>query len=207
MGSNDDKVASPPHVVQIPAPFALSVYEISVGDFRQFCNDTGRQCAMLPVGGDDVPVIGVVWRDATDYAAWLAAKTGSGYRLPSEAEWEYAARAGTTTRYPFGDDINQAQAAFSIAAPMARTKTVAANDFGLKHMVGNVREWVADVWKPGYADVPVDGSVRSGDGAMRVTRGGAYSDSKNDVTSAARVPQDAVVGIPQTGFRIARDLQ
>jgi formylglycine-generating enzyme required for sulfatase activity len=207
MGSSDDKAASPAHAVTIPAPFALSVYEISVGDFRRFCDDTRRQCAMLPTGGDDVPVIGVVWRDAVDYAAWLAEKTGAAYRLPSEAEWEYAARAGTTTRYPFGDDVNQAQAAFSIAAPMARGKTVATNDFGLKHMVGNVREWVADAWKSGYADVPVDGGVRGGDATARVTRGGAYSDSKNEITSAARMPQDAVVGNQQTGFRIARDLQ
>jgi formylglycine-generating enzyme required for sulfatase activity len=206
MGSNDEKAAGPAHPVTISAPFAMSVYEVSVGDFRRFCDDTRRQCAMLPVGRDDAPVSGILWRDAIDYAAWLGATTGATYRLPTEAEWEYAARAGTTTRYPFGDDINQAQAAFSVAAPMERGKTVASNDFGLKHMVGNLREWVADAWSPGYAGAPVDGSATGGDGTVRVTRGGAYADSKGDVTSAARLPQDAIVGSEQTGFRMVREL-
>jgi len=208
MGSSDDKISSPVHPVKIAEPFALSVYEITVGEFRRFCVDKARQCGSLSTRDDD-PVVGVTWQDATEYSAWLSAKTGVIYRLPSEAEWEYAARAGTTTRYPFGDDINQAQAVFAVAGvtgPMERSKSVVPNDFGLKHMVGNVREWVADIWAPSYADAPADGHARSGDGTQRVTRGGAYSDSKKDVTSAARLPEDAGVGNAQTGFRVLREL-
>jgi formylglycine-generating enzyme required for sulfatase activity len=208
MGSTDDKTTEPVHSVTIANPFALSVYEITVGDFRRFCADRARDCKLAPIADDDYPVADVTWNDAVAYTAWLSEKTGTRYRLPTEAEWEYAARAGTTTRYPFGDDINQAQAAFGMSevdGPMPRDRSVVANEFGLKHMVGNVREWVADAWRGDYVNAPRDGSAVKGTG-QRVTRGGAYDDDKRAVTSAARTPMDAGAATADTGFRVLREL-
>ncbi len=206
MGSNDDKAAAPAHKVRIPAPFAVGVHEVSVGEYRRFCTDAGRTCRFLPTEQDDFPVTGVSWQDAADYASWLALKTGERYRLPSEAEWEYAARAGTTTRYPFGDEINAAQAVFAAKAPLPRTRSVTANAFGLRHTVGNVREWVADGWAQGYAGAPDDGRARTGAGAQRVARGGSYADEPRNVGSASRVAMDPAAGDARTGFRILRVL-
>lgn len=106
------------------------------------------------------PVVGVSWRDAVAYSEWLGRQTGKSYRLPSEAEWEYACRAGTTTRYAFGDAITPKEANYSES--IGKTTKVGAyppNAWGLYDMHGNVWEWVADIYHDIYQGAPTDGTV------------------------------------------------
>ena len=128
------------------------------------------------------PVINVSWEDAQAYVSWLARKTAKPYRLLSEAEWEYAARGGTTTRYPWGDDPGTNRANFlgsgskwSGGPRSAPVGSFAPNRFGLHDMIGNVFEWVQDCMHRTYDGAPSDGSAwESGDCSLRVTRGGSF---------------------------------
>ena len=155
------------------------------------------------------PVIDVSWDDANEYVAWLSRKTGKVYRLLSEAEWEYAARAGTTTRYAFGDTIttSQAQIGLGVGGKSAEVGSFPANKFGLHDMHGNVREWVEDNWHSDYQTGPLDGSVwKGGDASLRVLRGGSWDSNPDGLRSAYRIgdPPDQRIGI--VGFRVARTL-
>jgi len=147
------------------------------------------------------PVINVSWDDAKDYLAWLSQKTGKAYRLLTEAEWEYAARAGTTTNYAFGDKITKYQAQFSEGTPFSAGMTAEvgsfpANRFRLHDMHGNVEEWVEDCWSANYRDPPADGSARmTGECDRRVLRGGQW------VTNAARYLRSASRNLQAAGFR------
>lgn len=168
MGENaDDKFANdterPRHRVSIAA-FELAATPVTIGQFRLFRphHEPG-----LPA---DWPAASVSWHDATAYCAWL----GPGFRLPTEAEWEYAARAGTQTPYPWGHTITPAQANFlhdeqgNKIGPGHRTPVLSLppNPFGLYDMLGNVCEWTSDPWRPGYEAPP--------DESRRVLRGGAW---------------------------------
>ena len=190
----------------------MSVYEISFADFGVYCKAAGQRCPENPWASDDFPVSLVSWDEAVAYAEWLSAETGHSYRLPSEAEWEYAARAGSRTRYPFGDDVTPVAARSSangaVDSPLANTdRSVNRNEFRLFHMIGNVREWVADHWQSGYAGAPTDGAARLGsEAALRVVRGGAYSDGPLPLRSAARASLERGTRDRLTGFRLVREL-
>ncbi|GAC1446322.1 MAG: hypothetical protein NVSMB56_03910 [Pyrinomonadaceae bacterium] len=175
----------------------------------------------LGVKGDDLPVENVSWDDAVEFCARLSNKAGRNYRLPSEAEWEYAARAGTKTRFAFGDTITSEIANFDGTSPFGsaapgvfRQKTVpvgslgVANAFGLYDMYGNVWEWCDGEYHDSYRGAPTDGSawVTSGDVRQRVRRGGAWDNLGVDLRSANRYSY-APEGKRRTiGFRVAMSL-
>ena len=209
MGGNN-RNEQPAHTVTISSPFAMSVHEISFGDYENFCVSTGSSCPKQPWSGKDYPVVNITHKDATSFAEWLSEKTGQTYRLPSEAEWEYAARAGTKTKYPFGDKILITNAVFSdrkeLSAPLPKSdRSINRNKFRLYHMVGNVREWVADTWHDSYSGAPDDGSARIASGGSEyVVRGGSYTDSAEALRSGARNKTSSADNY--TGFRVLQEL-
>ena len=158
------------------------------------------------------PIVGVSHADAMRYAKWLSAHTNSTYRLPSESEWEYAARAGTNTAYFWGDVVGQGNANCDgcgsrwdnkQTAPVAQFKP---NAFGLYDMHGNVWEWTQDVWHPNYRGAPTDGSswMTAGDQSRRVLRGGSWFNVSQDLRSADRNADAPVDRSGYAGFRVAR---
>lgn len=151
-------------------------------------------------------MINVSWSDAKEYVSWLARKTSKTYRLLSEAEWEYAARAGTTTKYAFGDTISQQQAQF-LAMQTVEVGTFAPNPWGLFDMHGNAWEWVEDNWHPNFQGAPNDGSVwQGGDTSLRVLRGGSWDCYPVNLRSANRGGSQPVDRDLYIGFRVARML-
>ena len=152
------------------------------------------------------PVILVSWKDAQAYVAWLSEQTGQPYRLLSEAEWEYACRAGTTTRYSWGDDPpTPEQANFD---ETTKVGSCPANSWGLYDMHGNVWEWVEDCWNEGYEGAPNDGSAwTGGDCNRRVLRGGSWVNAPGALRSASRERYFPVVQVSDVGFRVARTLR
>ncbi|MCY4026289.1 MAG: formylglycine-generating enzyme family protein [Acidobacteria bacterium] len=159
-------------------------------------------------------MIDVSWEDARAYAEWLSAETGERYRLPSEAEWEYAARAGTTTAYSWGADIGQNRANCDGCGSRwdneqtAPAGSFAANAWGLHDMHGNVWEWVEDCWHDSYAQAPADGSAwtRGGDCGRRVLRGGSWYLNPWGLRSALRSWFGVRGRYRDVGFRLARTL-
>jgi formylglycine-generating enzyme required for sulfatase activity len=213
MGSTEGEATErPPHPVQVP-PFAIGRYEVTFDDYDVFVFDTG---ASRPPDGDygrgQRPVIFVNWPGAKAYVEWLRKITGKPYRLPSEAEWEYAARAGTTTRYWWGDDDPTPDKANMSGADAfngpAAVGSYPANPRGLYDMNGNVWEWVDDCWNESYEGEarPDDGSAwLGGDCSMRVLRGGSWSGSEPmDLRSANRRGDNNEFF--DIGFRVARTL-
>jgi formylglycine-generating enzyme required for sulfatase activity len=201
----------PRHTVKLERPFAIGLYEVSAGEFAQFCKHSNTPCPAQPWPDPALPVVNVSWALATAYAQWLSAISGIDYRLPSEAEWEYAARAGSTTAYPFGSEILPTHARYSfkstVTTPLpAADRSVNRNDFKLYHMLGNVREWVADAWQASYVGASAEGRARSDGEARRVARGGSYADHASALRSAARVPLDPA-GDAYTGFRVVRAVE
>lgn len=199
MGSDERTDEQPVHNVNIAAPFALSVFEIKVAEFRSFCEATGSPCPEDPWDDDEMPVVDVSWHQAVAYSEWLSAETGQAYRLPTEEEWEYAARAGSTTAYPYGDRLLPAQARYSSItrydSPLPATdRTTQRNEFELWHMVGNVREWVDADW------------TVSGATGMKVVRGGSYASEEDELRSAARQGLPAITRDRMTGIRLLREL-
>ncbi len=204
-----EKTEQPVHTVTINSPFAMSVHEISFGEYEIFCQSENLSCPKQPWLGKDYPVVNVSHSDAISYTEWLSQKTEQLYRLPTEAEWEYAARAGTKTEYPFGDKILITDAVFSakkkLSAPLPKTdRSINRNKFRLYHMVGNIREWVADSWHDGYSGAPEDGRVRVSDVNEFVVRGGSYTDSSNALRSGAREKLSSAD--KYTGFRVLQEL-
>lgn len=201
----------PVRKVRIQRPFAMAVEETSVREYLAYCKAIGRACGIQPWPSEDFPVVRVTWQDAVAYTEWLSAATGARYRLPSEAEWEYAARAGTTSSYPFGEELLPVHAQFVYQtppeAPLPRNdKRVNRNAFRLLHTVGNVREWVADVWEDDYAGASNDSGPRQGTSPLRVVRGGSYRDQAEALHSSARMALPAGSADDQTGFRVVLDL-
>jgi formylglycine-generating enzyme required for sulfatase activity len=198
----------PQRRVTIARPFAVGKFEVTFdewdactaeGGCKHWSDDRGW-------GKGRRPVINVSWHDAKEYAAWLSRKTGKRYRLLSEAEWEYAARAGTTTRYAFGDAISKGQAQYSADRTVA-VGSFPANRFGLHDMHGNVWEWVEDAWHPNYQGAPDHGSVWSGgDTSLRVLRGGSWHNIPDSLRSAIRYWIQPDNRHRDTGFRLARTL-
>jgi formylglycine-generating enzyme required for sulfatase activity len=210
MGSTDSNREQPPHRVTIQRPFAVGKFEVTFAEYDACTADGG--CTYRPSdqgwGRGRRPVINVSWHDAKEYVAWLSRKSGKTYRLLSEAEWEYAARAGTTTRYAFGDTISKSQAQYG-ADRTAEVGSFAANKFGLHDMHGNVREWVADNWHYDYMGAPLDGTVwQGGNVYLRVLRGGSWKYVVPDgLRSALRFSdQPTDRGNDDVGFRVSRTL-
>ena len=195
----------PQHRVRIARPFAVGKFEVTFAEWDACVEGDGCASNRAPndfgMGKGRRPVINVSWDDAKDYLAWLSQKTGKAYRLLTEAEWEYAARAGTTTNYAFGDKITKYQAQFSEGTPFSAGMTAEvgsfpANRFRLHDMHGNVEEWVEDCWSANYRDPPADGSARmTGECDRRVLRGGQW------VTNAARYLRSASRNLQAAGFR------
>jgi formylglycine-generating enzyme required for sulfatase activity len=203
----------PQHEVTIARPFAVGKTEVT---FEQWdaCVSAGA-CAEVrdsTWGRGDRPVINVIWGDAKRYVAWLSRMTGKTYRLLSEAEWEYAARAGSQARFTFGDDDTQLDRyAWYRGNSDRKTQPVgrkAANAFGLHDMYGNVFEWVEDLWHPTYDGAPSDGSAWLDGGApgRRVVRGGSWYYDPPSLRSASRAGPPADLRDGNVGFRIARTL-
>ncbi len=241
-------------VVEIARPFGLGRREVTRGEFARFLADSGHE----PVDGcrvwdaalnrfsedsrrgfkdiatpaapsDELPASCVSFQDAQAYVQWLSAKSGARYRLPSEAEWEYAARAGSRTLRPWGDEAEEgcdfantydlvAAARYRLGWPeapcrdgyadLAPVGQFAANAFGLQDMIGNVREWVQDCATGSYAGRPRDGRAWEwlGGCGERVQRGGSWLTPPGETRSAFRSAAPAGEHASDAGFRVAADL-
>ena len=203
------------HQVTIPQPFAVGVYEVTFGEWDACVSGGG--CGYRPRDGGRGrgrrPVMNVNWEDAQAYVGWLSEQTGKRYRLLSEAEWEYVARAGTTTEYWWGDEIGRNRANCNGCGSQwddERTAPVGSfqpNGFGLYDVHGNVWEWVQDCWNRGYAGAPRDGRAwETGDCSRRVLRGGSWYYEPRYLRSANRIRNTADYRFNSSGFRIARSL-
>ena len=197
-------------------------------EYDQFAKATNRE---LPSDGGwgrgRRPVINVSWQAAVEYTKWLSEQTGKRYRLPTEAEWEYAARGGEETAYWWGKDWVKGMANCSKAylytnddcgsqwdkktAPVGSFKP---NPFGLYDTAGNVWEWVEDCWHENYSGAPKDGSAwttggdrtSGGDCGLRVVRGGSWSNSRWELRSSYRFRFTSVTQSDDTGFRLVQDI-
>jgi formylglycine-generating enzyme required for sulfatase activity len=204
----------PQHEVAIAKPFVVSKYDVTFADWDA-CVSVGAcpKAADSGMGRDAKPVINVGWDDAQTYVAWLSKMTGQPYRLLTESEWEYAARAGTTTPYYWGDDIGKGNANCNGCGSQWDAKqtspvgSFAANQFGLYDMAGNVYQWVQDCYHPDYSEAPTNGSVwTSGDCSNRVVRGGSWSSGPQGLRSASRGGLTTVFLSFNLGFRVGRTL-
>lgn len=219
MGSPEDEAdrtagEGPQHAVSIARAFAISKFELT---FEQW--DACEAAAACPHAADSwgrglMPVIDVSWEDAQLYVAWLSQVTGKEYRLPTEAEWEYAARAGSNTRYSWGDEpgIGHANCHGCGSAWNLQTSPVGSfqpNAFGLFDMHGNVWEWVEDVWHDRFEGAPIDGSawLQGGDDSFRVVRGASWHNEPELARSAIRFKRHRKVQFDTLGFRVARTMR
>ena len=243
VGSPDDEPGrgaqeGPLHKVTIRQPFALADRWITRAQYRDFVEkagyDAGNNCKVWKDGkwseepgrsfrnpgfaqSDDDPAVCVSYEDAKAYVAWLSKQNGRAYRLPSEAEWEYAIRAGSTTPFWWGPAITTAQANYNGNLTYAggakgdfRQRTVAsgfrANTWDI-YGAGNVAEWTEDCWAETYQGAPADGSARSnGNCAMRAVRGGSWASDPARLRSAARAGMESMIRMNDVGFRVARTL-
>jgi formylglycine-generating enzyme required for sulfatase activity len=213
MGSPDLEFEKPIHRVAIAKPFAIGRREVTFEEWDQ-CVAAGNcfRADDRGQGRGERPVTDVSWRDVQAYIAWLSQKTGKRYRLPSEAEWEYAARGGTKTTFWWGRDVgnrfaNCRDCGGGAQQQAVTTGTFAANPFGLFDTAGNAAEWVEDCWNDSYRGAPKDGAAwSSGQCGQRVLRGGSFDSQARYVRSAARFRYDADVRYYANGFRVARDL-
>jgi formylglycine-generating enzyme required for sulfatase activity len=213
-----------PANIDIAKAFAIGRFEVTVAEFAQFvaetrhivnanCSHSGRYNRSVTWQSPGFeqntrhPVTCVTWYDAKAYTVWLSRKSGKSYRLPSESEWEFAARAGTTTAYWSGDKIGLGSANIG----SARDGTIpvgfyGANRLGLADMHGNVGELVADCWNPELSFVASDGRAQllSGNCSYRIMRGGGWDSSAANARSAARVQVPDTAASTEMGFRVAR---
>ncbi len=216
MGSDGrHKYERPSRQVTITRPFAMGVYEVTFDEW-QACFFDGA-CAQVPDdhkwGKGRRPVMNITWFDTQTYLAWLSKKTGHNYRLPTEAEWEFAARGGTTTEFWWGDEVGENLAncrdckspwSKKGSAPVGSFKP---NPFGLYDVHGNEWEWLQDCWNPSHRGAPSDGSARlDGDCQFRVIRSGSWYYFSKNMRSAWRFKNDARVKSYGIGMRVLREL-
>jgi formylglycine-generating enzyme required for sulfatase activity len=215
----------PQHKVTIANQFAVSRFEVTFDEWDR-CVILGG-CTLRPDdvnwGRDNRPVINVSWEDAQQYVRWLSSWTGKPYRLLSEAEWEYAARAGSVTAYSWGDDVGEGKADCDGCGSRWDNQQTAPvgsfrpNEFGLFDMAGNVWEWVQDCYQGSYEEAPADGSARAAADCHHVLRGGSWYNHPKNVRSAIRVestpgtslnsdPDRPDTPLKSIGFRVARKL-
>ena len=202
---------TPQHKVTL-RKFQLSKTEVTLGQFKKFIASAQRndlinqEFIKYNTHADNAPVVMVNWQDAQDFIAWLNKTEGGGYRLPSEAEWEYACRAGAKTQYCGSDQVDEVAWHLNNAGQrMQAVATKKPNKFGLHDMSGNVLEWVQDCWNPNYRGAPTDGSAwtRCVDG-YQVQRGGSWIDESKYLRSAARQVDSPGSRGNDSGFRVAR---
>ena len=219
MGSNGRyETESPAHLVDIKQPFAIGRYEVTFDQWQMCVTDGG--CTTEPDdhtwGRGARPVMNVTWFEAAEYAAWISRRSGRAYRLPTEAEWEYAARAGTRTEYAWGDEAtgkalaNCRDCGAEISHQTEPVGSFPPNPWGLYDMHGNVWEWTADCWVPNYEAAPADGSARQvpagGKCAERVMRSGSWYYFSKNLRSRWRAKNDPRVRSYGIGFRLVREL-
>jgi formylglycine-generating enzyme required for sulfatase activity/ABC-type lipoprotein export system ATPase subunit len=208
MGSQDDPSERPIHPVTV-RPFALGRFPIMIGEWRR-CS-AAQACTYQPNGDDAEPVRNVSWTDAQQYIAWMSKVTDQSYRLPTEAEWEYAARAGAATKYWWGNQVvagvancKQCGEPYDPQRP-AKIDSFRPNPFGLYGMAGGVAQWVSDCWHKDYRGAPEEGSSWNAPNCSeRVLRGGSWKNNPSYLRTANRNRYDAVVRYPTHGFRVAR---
>jgi len=215
MGSNDGELAEQPvRSVSVDGPIALGKYEVTVAEW-QACASSGfcRKISDPTPDDDKRPVQNISWADAESFIAWLRKETEQPYRLPTEAEWEYAARGGKASKYWWGDIYEDGQANCANCGGEWDRKRPAdigsyqPNPFGLHDMYGGVSEWVADCWIGHYRDAPGNADARTESFCpQRVLRGGSWRSELDDITSSSRFRYDAQVSYYTNGFRVARDL-
>jgi formylglycine-generating enzyme required for sulfatase activity len=217
-GDSDEK---PVHQVTIPRALAIGRFEITFEDYDRFCQATGREKPKdgrrwFPFsnwGRGSRPAINVSWDDAIAYTRWLSEQTGKTYRLPSESEWEYAAKAGSDERYWWGFNIGENRAnCKGCGSPFDGKKTAPAgtfppNPFGLHETAGNVWEWCQDRWHESYDGAPANGSAwEVGDDLRRVQRGGSFGSKSRYVRSSARGRGKSTDRYVYLGFRVVREM-
>jgi formylglycine-generating enzyme required for sulfatase activity len=218
----------PAHAVTIGYEFAVGKYEVTRGEFAAFVKETGydvgggcwyyngkkwkrsgaKNWRSPGIGQSDLdPAVCVSWDDAKAYLQWLGGKAGVDYRLLSEAEWEYVARAGTTSAYNFGASISKGQAKYGSLDGTVGVGSYKPNTFGLYDLHGNAWEWTEDCWSDNYSAVPADGSAWLRENCrFRVLRGGSWITQPKSLRSAFRDRNTADDRINNYGFRVARML-
>ena len=245
LGSPDDErgrlpVEGPQQPIAIERPFGVGRFAVTVDQLAAFAADAGHPAGAICsqwdgagwqdrpgsfrspgfAQGGDHPAVCVSWKDATAYVAWLTARTGRRFRLLTEAEWEYAARAGTTTPYWWGTSLAPDQAncrpdstsGSGDACRVWRQQTVpvasfAPNPWGLYQVHGNIWEWVEDCWQPSHAGAAPDGGARPGTvDCKRVVRGGSWLNYARGLRSARRHAAPPDLRRSDIGFRIAEDI-
>lgn len=204
----------PAHQVDVRA-FAIGMTPVTVAEWKACMAAQG--CNFLPrmrVAEDRTPVHNLSWEDVGQYMAWLFKATGRPYRLPSEAEWEYAARGGKMTRYWWGDSPGMSLANCSDCGGVQNAygplpvDAMQPNPFGLYDVLGGVAEWMADCWFPNYRGAPADATPREAKSCeKRALRGGSFRDSHDEITVTYRNNYDAGVRYLVNGFRVARDVE
>jgi len=190
--------------------FSIGKHEVTVEEYRTFANATGRK---IPDGGEQAnhPVTNVTWEDANAYADWLSKETNAQYRLPSEREWEYAARAGTLTTYPWGDELGSNHANCNGCGSqwdgqqIAPVGSFAANAFGLHDMIGNVLEWTRTCYRPSYEGAPASGQDwEGGNCAQRMVRGSGFNTYPKETRVTKRKFLTPKSYSNNLGFRVTR---
>ena len=209
-----DPAALPQHRVTL-RPFVMGQTPVTIADWNACQADGG--CGPAPhmsVADDATPLHNASWDDAQQYLAWLSRVAGRPYRLPTEAEWEYAARGKASTRYPWGDQLGVGLANCADCGgqqdPHAPAPALAyqPNSFGLYGMSGGVAQWVQDCWFPTYAGASLEGTAREARGcSQHVLRGGSFRSTHDDITPTARNRYDASVRYFTNGFRVARNAE
>jgi formylglycine-generating enzyme required for sulfatase activity len=209
-----DRSERPAHRVTISKPYAIGKYEVTLAQWNA-CVQAEACKAITSAAGlpDKSPAKDLSWTDAQRYVQWLSKLTGQNYRLPTEAEWEYAARAGTGSRYWWGETMQAGKANckgcggdWSNDMP-ANVDAFPANPYGLYGMNGGVWEWVEDCWYKSYAGAPTDGSAWTrSDCRENVIRGGSWRNDSTYAHSASRFTYDMQVRYLLNGLRVAKTL-
>jgi len=216
MGSNtSDPSEKPAHPVTIGAPYAIGKYEVTVQQWNACANAGACPKIPQPAGtGANAPMRDVSWEDAQQYVKWLSSVSARPYRLPTEAEWEFAARGGTATPFWWGTQMATGKANCKECGPPwtdthpADSGSFGANAYGLYDTSGSVWEWVADCWHASYKNAPGDGRAwDQPDCALRVIRGGSWREGAAYMVASTRFRYDAGVRHAQNGFRVARSLK
>ncbi|WP_315777694.1 MULTISPECIES: formylglycine-generating enzyme family protein [unclassified Bradyrhizobium] len=205
----DDESEQPAHQVSV-RPFSLGKYPVTIGEWRQCV--AAASCADIAIGADDRPVTNLSYDDTQAYLGWLSKATGKSYRLPTEAEWEYAARGGQRTRYWWGDRMRPGMASCRGCNGAGEAETdqppkigsVQANPYGLFDMGGGIGQWVADNWHKNYKGAPADGSAWLEESSYaRVIRSGSWKNGAADARAGSRDRYDGRIRHPTLGFRVA----
>ncbi len=220
MGSPENEAGrqtneGPQHEVTIAEPLAVSRFEVTFEEWDACVAAAACPDAPGVWGRGSMPVVNVSWVDTKIYLAWLVKVTGKPYRLLSEAEWEYCARGGTKTRYPWGDDPGAGNANCNGCGTRGDLQQTAPagsfkpNAFGLYDMHGNVWEWVEDSWHETYVDAPRNGSawLQGSQPVFRVVRGGSWRNESELIRAAVRDRRNINVRFDTLGFRVARTLK